>query len=66
MEYRFLETSTFHNGTEAYWAIVLYIHYDIATRLNVYFPLMTKRSFLALWCHDSICEVSNVRLIITL
>ena len=62
----FRNKSTFHNRTEDYQAIVRYIRHDIATRLHVDFSPMTEHSFLALSCHDSICEVSNERLIITL
>ena len=62
----FRNKSTFHNGTEDHRAIVRYIRHDIATRLHVDFSRMTEHSFLALWCHDNICEVSNERLIITL
>ena len=61
----FRNKSTFHNRTEDYWAIVRYICHDIAMPLHVDFSRMNKHSFLALWCHDNICEVSNERLIIT-
>ena len=59
----FKNKATFHNGTESSGAIVRYIKQDITTRLKVDFSHLSVDRFTRLWCHPSLCEINNGKLV---